>query len=90
MQKLNCILKICFNNDEPNPRAEKTTKTKKQKKTLHTIETKWGNRICCQTTKFALRSDTENVREGNQCLKNTSKFLRYILGHGNRQLLTLS
>ena len=37
MQKLNCILKICFNNYEPNPRAEKTTKTKKQK---HSIQSK--------------------------------------------------
>ena len=91
MQKLNCILKICFNNDEPNPGPKKQQqKNKKTKKRLHTIETKWGIRICCQTRIFALCSDTENVREGNQCLTNTSKFFWYILGHGNRQLLTLS
>ena len=40
MQKLNCILKILFNNDKLIPRA-------KTIKTLHTIETKWGIRICC-------------------------------------------
>ena len=72
------------------PGPKKQQKQKNKKKTLHTIESKWGIRICCQTRIFALCSDTENVREGNQCLKNTSKFLRYILGHGNRQLLTLS
>ena len=42
MQKLNCILNICLNNDEVIPRAEKI-------KTLHTIETKLATRICCQT-----------------------------------------
>ena len=49
------------------PGPKKQQKQKKQKKTLHTIETKWGIRICCQTRIFALCSDTENVREGNQC-----------------------
>ena len=41
MEKLNSILKILFNYDELNPQAKKF-------KTLHTIETKWGIRICCQ------------------------------------------
>ena len=39
MQNLNCVLKICFNNDELNIRAKKI-------KTLHMIETEWGIRIC--------------------------------------------
>ena len=41
MQKLKCVLKIGFNNDELTPRAEKI-------KTLHAIETKWSTRIYCQ------------------------------------------
>ena len=42
IQKLNCVSKITFNNDELIPRAEKS-------KTLHTIETLWDIRIYCQT-----------------------------------------
>ena len=56
MQKLNCILNICLNNDEVIPRAEKI-------KTLHTIETKWATRICCQTRIFKLPSHTEKIRK---------------------------
>ena len=32
MQKLNCILKICFNNDEPNPGPKKQQKKKQKNK----------------------------------------------------------
>ena len=35
MQKLKCVLKIGFNNDELTPRAEKI-------EILHAIETKWA------------------------------------------------
>ena len=42
MRKLNCVLKVLFNKDEPTLRAKKI-------KTFHTIDTKWGIRNCCQT-----------------------------------------
>ena len=69
MQRLNCILKILFNYDELIPQAEKI-------KTFHTIETKWGIRICCRA--ISMCSHIEKVRESmfkihvqrsNQCLK---------------------
>ena len=56
MEKLNCILKICLNNDELIHRAKKI-------KTLHTIEAKWTTRICCQTRTFTLPSHTEKIRK---------------------------
>ena len=54
MQKLNCILKILFNNEEITSRAEKI-------KTLHTVETKWGIRICCDTMILTLSSKRISV-----------------------------
>ena len=56
MQKLNCILKILFNNDELTPRAEKI-------KTLHTIETKWGIRFGYQPIILTLCLHREKVKE---------------------------
>ena len=41
IQKLNCVLKIHFNNDQLNPRTEKT-------ETLHATETKWDIRVYYQ------------------------------------------
>ena len=77
MQKLNCILKILFNYDELTPRAEKI-------KTLHTIETKWGIRICCQARILTLCSHIEKVRESMfkihvQCSNQCSKYFKILL-----------
>ena len=75
MQKLNCILKILFNNHQLTPRAENI-------KTFHTIQIKWGVRICCQARILTLCSHIEKVRKSmfeipdqcsNQC-SNTLKF----------------
>ena len=52
IQKLNCILKIRFNNDKLIPRAEKI-------KTLHAIETKWGIRIYRQARIFTVFTQRE-------------------------------
>ena len=41
MQKLNLISKIIFNNEE-------LTSQSKKIRTIHTIDTKWSIRICCQ------------------------------------------
>ena len=56
MQKLNCILKILFNNDELTPWVEKIT-------TVHTIETIWGTKNCCRVRILTLFSQIEKVRE---------------------------
>ena len=77
MQKLNCILKILFDSGELTPRAEKI-------KTLHTTETKWGIRICCQANIFTLFSHKKNERESMfeihlQCLNQCSKYFKIIL-----------
>ena len=56
MQKLNCILKILFKNDELTPWFEKI-------KTVHTIETIWGIKNCCQVRILTLFSHIEKVRE---------------------------
>ena len=53
MQRLSCILKILFNNDELTLRAKKST---------HSI-IKWGIRIYCQARILALCSHIEKVRE---------------------------
>ena len=45
LQKLNCVLKIPFNNDELPPLADKI-------KTLHAMKTKWGISIYCQARIF--------------------------------------
>ena len=47
IQKLNCVLKMHFNDDELTPLAEKI-------KTFHAIETKWGIRIYCQGMIFTV------------------------------------
>ena len=46
IQKLNCVLKLRFNNDEVNPRAKKVN-------TFHATETKWDIRIYCQVRIFS-------------------------------------
>ena len=56
MQNLNFILKVWFYNVELNSRAEKI-------KTLHTIETKWGLRICSEARILALCLHTGKVKE---------------------------
>ena len=56
MQKLNCILKVCFKNDERTPRAENI-------KTFLTIEAKWGVRNCFQARIPTLCSHIEKIRE---------------------------
>ena len=73
------ISKIIFrwknNNDELTHRVKKI-------KTFHTIETKWGIRICCQIRILKLCSHIEKVRESMfktdvQCsisFQNTLKF----------------
>ena len=77
MQKLNCILKILFNNDELTPGAKKF-------KTSHTIETKWGIRICCQARILTLCSHIEKVRESMfkmhvQCSSQCSKYFQILI-----------
>ena len=52
IQKLNCVLKLRFNNDELAPQAEKS-------KTLHEIETKWVIRIYCQARIFTVFTHRE-------------------------------
>ena len=74
MQRVNCFLKILFNYDELTPRAEKI-------KTLHTIETKWGIKICYQTRTFTLCSHVEKIRESMfkihvQCSNQCSKYFK--------------
>ena len=54
--KTKCILKILFNSDELYSQAEKI-------KTLRTIETKWGIRICCLARILTLCSQREKARE---------------------------
>ena len=56
MQNLHFILKIRFNNDEPNPQVE-------EMKILHMIETEWGVGICCQARVLTLCSHIEKVRK---------------------------
>ena len=41
IQKLKCVLKLGFNNDELIPQAEKI-------RTLHAVETKWAITIYCK------------------------------------------
>ena len=77
MQKLNCISKILFNYDKLNLWAEKV-------KTLHTIETKWCIRICCQARILTLCSYIEKVRESTfkihvQCSNQCSKYFKILL-----------
>ena len=77
MQKLNCILKILFNNDELTPRAEII-------KALHTIKTKWGIRICCQVRILTVCSHIEKIRESMlkihvQCSNQCSKYCKILL-----------
>ena len=57
MQKINCIFKIRFNNDELTPRA-------KNIKTIHMIEIKWGIRICFYPKIFTMCLYAEKGREG--------------------------
>ena len=77
MQKLNFILKIPFNCDELSPRT-------KIFKTLHTIEAKWGIRICCQARILTLCSHKEKVRESMfeihvQCSNQCSNYFKILL-----------
>ena len=52
IQKLNCVLKIRFNNDKLTPWAKKNKK-------LHAIETKWGIRLYCQAGIFTVFTHKE-------------------------------
>ena len=77
MQKLNCIIKILFNNDELTTRAEKI-------KTLHTIETKWSISISSRARILTLCSHKEKVRESIfkmrvQCSNQCSKYFKILL-----------
>ena len=77
MQKLNCILKILFNYDELTPQVKKL-------KILHTIETNWGIRICCQARILKLCPHIEKVRESMfkilvQCSNQCSKYFKILL-----------
>ena len=77
IQKLNYILKTFVNYNELTPRAEKI-------KALHTIETNWGIRICCQARVPTLFSHREKVRKSMfklhvQCSNQCSKYFQILL-----------
>ena len=77
MQKINCILKILFNNDELTPRAEKI-------QSLHMIEIKWDIRFYCKVSILTLCSHREKVRESMikiqvQCSNQCSKYFQSLL-----------
>ena len=68
------IFRLKNNNDELTHRARKI-------KTFHTIETKWGIRICCQIRILKLCSHIEKVRESMfktdvQCSDQCSKYFK--------------
>ena len=52
IEKLSCVLKMRFNNDELTLWAEKI-------KSLHAIKAKWGIRIYCQVSIFTLFTQRE-------------------------------
>ena len=77
MQKLKCILKILFNNDELTPRAKKI-------KAFHTIETKWGIRNYCQARilKLCSQRESKSINVKNTCF--VFKYFKILLASKSR------